>query len=123
MAPMINQAITLPSLQHPGSMKTRESANSPVRKENITDDPPETLHMACKSIRSRELIVGTTLVGHERTFFYMYGERIENHWGPTTAYFPDEQKMISGSRDNRTTRLWDLQAGKEMEDPRKRASL
>jgi hypothetical protein len=120
---MINQAITLPSLQHPGNMKTRESANSPVHKENITDDSSETLHMACKSIRSRELIVGTTLVGHERTFLYMYGERIENHWGPTIAYFPDERKMISGSRDNRTTRLWDLQAGKEVEDPRKRASL
>ena len=63
------------------------------------------------------MIVGMTLVGHERSFYYMDGERQENYEGPTIAYFPDEQKIISGSWD-KTTRLWDLQAGKEIEEAR-----
>jgi WD40 repeat protein len=64
------------------------------------------------------MIVGMTLVGHERAFYDMpNGERRENHQGPTIAYFPDGQKIISGSAD-KTTRLWDLQAGKEIEDAR-----
>jgi WD40 repeat protein len=76
--------------------------------------------MASKSIRSaatRELIVGMTLVGHERSFYYMDGEQKEYTWGPAIAYCPDGQKIISGSRD-KTTRLWDLQAGKEIEEAR-----
>jgi WD40 repeat protein len=40
-----------------------------------------------------------------------------NQWGPTIAYFPDEQKMLSGSSD-KTARLWDLRAGKEIEGTR-----
>jgi WD40 repeat protein len=64
------------------------------------------------------MIVGMTLVGHERSFYYARdGERRENHQGPTIAYFPDGQKIISGSAD-KTTRLWDLQAGKEIEEAR-----
>jgi WD40 repeat protein len=64
------------------------------------------------------MIVGMTLVGHERSFYYTSdGERREHKLGPTIAYFPDGQKIISGSRD-KTTRLWDLQAGKEIEEAR-----
>jgi WD40 repeat protein len=63
------------------------------------------------------MIVGMTLVGHERSFRYMDGERTENLGGPAIAYFPDGQKIISGSAD-KTTRLWDLQAGKEIEEAR-----
>jgi WD40 repeat protein len=64
------------------------------------------------------MIEGMTLVGHERSFYYTPdGKREENPWGPAIAYFPDGQKIISGSRD-KTTRLWDLQAGKEIEDAR-----
>jgi WD40 repeat protein len=64
------------------------------------------------------MIVGTTLVGHEQFFYYTSdGKRRENQWGPTIAYFPDEQKMLSGSSD-KTARLWDLRAGKEIEGTR-----
>jgi WD40 repeat protein len=64
------------------------------------------------------MIVGMTLVGHERTFYHTSdGERREYNSGPTIAYFPDGQKIISGSAD-KTTRLWDLQAGKEIEEAR-----
>jgi WD40 repeat protein len=64
------------------------------------------------------MIVGMTLVGHERTFYDMpNGGRIENRRGPIIAYFPDGQKMLSGSGD-KTTRLWDLQAGTEIEEAR-----
>jgi WD40 repeat protein len=58
-----------------------------------------------------------TFVGDERPFYYMDGKQTENPWGPAVAYFPDEQKIISGSKD-KTTRLWDLQAGKEIEEAR-----
>ncbi|KAJ8582341.1 hypothetical protein M405DRAFT_937838 [Rhizopogon salebrosus TDB-379] len=79
------------------------------------------MDMASISMRStgtRKMIVGMTLVGHERTFYDMpNGERIEYSQGPAIAYFPDGQKIISGSAD-KTTRLWDLQAGKEIEDAR-----
>ncbi|KAJ8596235.1 WD40 repeat-like protein [Rhizopogon salebrosus TDB-379] len=81
------------------------------------------MDMASRSTRStgiRKTIVGMTLVGHERSFYYVLdrdGERSENNWGPTIAYFPDGQKIISGSAD-KTIRLWDLQAGKEIEDAR-----
>ncbi|KAJ8589987.1 WD40 repeat-like protein [Rhizopogon salebrosus TDB-379] len=76
--------------------------------------------MASRSTRStgrRKMIVGMTLVGHERSFYYVDGERKEDLWGPAIAYFPDGQKIISGSAD-KTTRLWDLQAGKEIEEAR-----
>jgi WD40 repeat protein len=74
--------------------------------------------ISAQSTGTRKMIVGMTLVGHERTFYDMpNGERIENRQGPTIAYFPDGQKIISGSAD-KTTRLWDLQAGKEIEDAR-----
>ncbi|KAG2343608.1 hypothetical protein BDR05DRAFT_837891, partial [Suillus weaverae] len=33
-------------------------------------------------------------------------------------YFPDGQRIISGSDDEKTTRQWDLQAGKEIEEAR-----
>ncbi|KAJ8581603.1 WD40 repeat-like protein [Rhizopogon salebrosus TDB-379] len=70
-----------------------------------------------RSTRTRKMIVGMTLVGHERSFYYMDGERREYKSGPTIAYFPDGHKIISGSWD-KTTRLWDLQAGKEIEEAR-----
>jgi WD40 repeat protein len=64
------------------------------------------------------MIVGTTLVGHEQFFYYTSdGKRRENQWGPAIAYFPDEQKMLSGSSD-KTARLWDLRAGKEIDETR-----
>jgi WD40 repeat protein len=64
------------------------------------------------------MIVGMTLVGHERSFYYASdGVRREYKSGPTIAYFPDGQNIISGSWD-KTTRLWDLQAGKEIEEAR-----
>ncbi|KAG1845604.1 hypothetical protein C8R48DRAFT_779843 [Suillus tomentosus] len=34
---------------------------------------------------------------------------------PSISYFPDGKRMISGSGD-KTTRQWDLEAGKEIED-------
>jgi WD40 repeat protein len=77
--------------------------------------------MASKSTRSaetRKLIVGMTLVGHGRSFFYTSkGERREDVLGPTLSYFPDGQQLLSGSRD-KTTRRWDLKAGKEIEEAR-----
>ncbi|KAJ8589152.1 WD40 repeat-like protein [Rhizopogon salebrosus TDB-379] len=79
------------------------------------------MDMASRSTRStgtRKMIVGMTLVGHQRSFHYTSdGEQRENNWGPTIAYFPDGHKIISGSAD-KTTRLWDLQAGKEIEEAR-----
>ncbi|KIK38496.1 hypothetical protein CY34DRAFT_809293 [Suillus luteus UH-Slu-Lm8-n1] len=38
-------------------------------------------------------------------------------WIQSISYFPDGQRMISGSRDN-TARQWDLKAGKEIEEAR-----
>ena len=59
-----------------------------------------------------------TLAGHETDFVYTPdGKRREVRWGPAISYFPDGQKMVSGFRDN-TVRLWDLQAGKEIEETR-----
>jgi WD40 repeat protein len=64
------------------------------------------------------MIVGMTLMGHERSFYHTAdGERRASNAGLSIAYFPDGQKIISGSRD-KTTRLWDLQAGKEIEEAR-----
>jgi WD40 repeat protein len=71
-----------------------------------------------RSTGTRKMIVGMILVGHERSFYYTPdGVRRESTLGPTIAYFPDGQKIISGSAD-KTTRLWDLQAGKEIEEAR-----
>ncbi|KAJ8584499.1 YVTN repeat-like/Quino protein amine dehydrogenase [Rhizopogon salebrosus TDB-379] len=97
-----------------------QSGLQPSTQGNLTYDPPKTMNMASRSTRStgtRKMIVGMTLVGHERSFYYMDGERKETPWGPAIAYFPDGQKIISGSAD-KTTRLWDLQAGKEIEEAR-----
>jgi WD40 repeat protein len=71
--------------------------------------------ISTQSTGTHKMIVGMTLVGHERSFYYMDGEREETPWGPAIAYFPDGQKMLSGSGD-KTTRLWDLQAGTEIEE-------
>ena len=65
-----------------------------------------------------ELSVVMTLMGHEPSFEYMpNGERKETMLGPTISYFPDGQKIISGSSD-KTARLWNLQSGKEIEEAR-----
>ncbi|KIK33546.1 hypothetical protein CY34DRAFT_813530 [Suillus luteus UH-Slu-Lm8-n1] len=45
-----------------------------------------------------------TLKGHEK-------------WIESISYFPDGQRMISGS-DDKTTREWDLKVGKEIEEAR-----
>ncbi|KAJ8590833.1 WD40 repeat-like protein [Rhizopogon salebrosus TDB-379] len=61
-----------------------------------------------------------TLVGHERSFYYIVtsdGQRMENTNGVPISYFPDGKHMISGSGD-KTVRLWDLEAGKEVEKAR-----
>jgi WD40 repeat protein len=39
------------------------------------------------------------------------------HWIESISYFPDGQRMISGSQD-KTARQWDLKAGKEIEEAR-----
>jgi WD40 repeat protein len=59
-----------------------------------------------------------TLVGHERSFYYAPdGRRVENPIGVSISYFPDGKQMISGSSD-KTVRLWDLEASKEIEEAR-----
>jgi WD40 repeat protein len=69
-----------------------------------------------QSTGTRKIIVGMTLVGHGRSFYYTPdGKRRER--SPTIAYFPDGQKMLSGAGD-KTTRLWDLHAGTETEEAR-----
>ncbi|KAJ8585644.1 WD40 repeat-like protein [Rhizopogon salebrosus TDB-379] len=74
--------------------------------------------ISTQSTGTRKMIVGMTLVGHERSFYNTPdGKRRENGQGPTIAYFPDGQKMLSISGD-KTTRLWDLQAGTEIEEAR-----
>ena len=68
--------------------------------------------------RARELNVVKTLAGHEPYFEDTPGgKRIEAQWDLVISYFPDGQKIISGSGD-KTVRLWDLQAGKEIEEAR-----
>ena len=65
---------------------------------------------------ARELNVIKTLAGHEPNYM-PDGKRIGLPWGPVISYFPDGQKMISGCGD-KTVRLWDLQANKEIEETR-----
>lgn len=50
------------------------------------------------------LIPSITLNGHES-------------WIRSISYFPDGQRMISGS-DDRTARQWDLKSGKEIKEVR-----
>ncbi|KAJ8582338.1 WD40 repeat-like protein [Rhizopogon salebrosus TDB-379] len=72
--------------------------------------------ISTQSTGTRKMIVGMTLVGHGRLFYYTPdGKRRER--SPTIAYFPDGQKMLSGA-DDKTTRLWDLHAGTEIEEAR-----
>jgi WD40 repeat protein len=61
-----------------------------------------------------------TLVGHERSFYYASdGRQVENEnqFAAPISYFPDGKHMISTSSD-KTIRLWDLEAGKEIEEAR-----
>jgi WD40 repeat protein len=77
--------------------------------------------IASKSIPSAaagKLIEVMTLVGHERSFCYPPdGRRMEDLYGTPISYFPDGKRMITGSSD-KTVRLWDLEAGKEIEEAR-----
>jgi len=68
-------------------------------------------------VGARELNVRMTLVGHERTFVYTAGGEQIEHNRTDISYFPDGQRMISGSGD-KTVRLWDLRAGKEIREAR-----
>ena len=65
-----------------------------------------------------KLIEAMTLVGHERSFYYgSDGKRVGNLIGVSISYFPDGRQMISGFGD-KTVRLWDMEAGKEIEEAR-----
>jgi WD40 repeat protein len=70
------------------------------------------------SAAAGKLIEVMTLVGHERSFSYTSdGQRMENTNGVPISYFPDGKQMVSASGD-KTVRLWDLEAGKEIEEAR-----
>jgi WD40 repeat protein len=70
------------------------------------------------SAAAGKLIEVMTLEGHETSVSYLpTGERLENPYGVPISYFPDGKHMISGSGDM-TVRLWDLEAGKEIEEAR-----
>jgi len=69
---------------------------------------------------TRKLNVVMTLVGHEPYFEDTAdGKKIDGMpvRGPVISYFPDGHKIAGGCGD-RTARLWDLQAGKEIEEAR-----
>jgi WD40 repeat protein len=67
---------------------------------------------------TERLIEAMTLEGHETSVNYLPdGERLENPHGVSISYFPDGKHMISGSGD-KTVRLWNLEAGKEIEEAR-----
>ncbi|KIK31787.1 hypothetical protein CY34DRAFT_814520 [Suillus luteus UH-Slu-Lm8-n1] len=58
-----------------------------------------------KAAATKPILIPTiTLKGH-------------GNWIETMAYFPDGERMISGSWD-KTTRQWDLKARKEIEEAR-----
>jgi WD40 repeat protein len=65
-----------------------------------------------------KLIEVMTLEGCQTYVSYLHdGERVENLIGVPISYFPDGKQMIGGSGD-KTVRLWDLKAGKEVEKAR-----
>jgi WD40 repeat protein len=70
------------------------------------------------SAAADKLIEVVTLEGHETSVNYLpNGSRLDNPFGVPISYFPDGKQMISGSGD-KTVRLWDLEAGKEIEEAR-----
>jgi WD40 repeat protein len=71
------------------------------------------------SATAGELMEVMTLKGHETSVNYLpNGPRLENLFPVSISYyFPDGKQMISGSGD-KTVRLWDLEAGKEIEEAR-----
>jgi WD40 repeat protein len=67
---------------------------------------------------TEKLIEAMTLEGHKTSIIYRHdGRREENLTGVSISYFPDGKHLISGSSD-KTVRLWDLEAGKEIEEER-----
>jgi WD40 repeat protein len=59
-----------------------------------------------------------TLKCHETYVNYFPdGKRVENFNGVSISYFPDGKQMISGYGD-KTVRLWDLEAVKEIKEAR-----
>ena len=52
-----------------------------------------------------------------RTSSLSRGPRVKSHWSPIISYLPDGQQMISCTSDE-TIRIWDLQAGREIEEAR-----
>jgi WD40 repeat protein len=73
----------------------------------------------CAKTHQLELSAAMTLVGHESPFFYytLDGERREFLSALVISYNPDGQQIISGC-DDKITRLWDLQTGKEIKEAR-----
>jgi WD40 repeat protein len=70
------------------------------------------------SATAGKLIEVMTLVGHETSVNdLLNGPPLENPFAVSISYFPDGKQMISGSGD-KTVRLWDLEAGKEIEEAR-----
>ncbi|KAJ8589153.1 WD40 repeat-like protein [Rhizopogon salebrosus TDB-379] len=70
------------------------------------------------SAAAGKLVEVMTLEGHETYVNYLPdGQRMDNINGISISYFPDGKQMISGYGD-KTVRLWDLRAGKEIEEAR-----
>jgi WD40 repeat protein len=86
----------------------------------LADVAREDASHASRSIQSAaagKLINVMALKGHKLCFHHTSnGQRVENlAYGVPISYFPDGKQMISGSSD-KTVRLWDLEAGKEVEE-------